>query len=356
MQCPKCAHIQYPSQQCPNCGLVFSKFARHQQRRAKAENVAATRPPLLRRARPWVVSVCFVAVTAGLLTPREDEPPLEAPQQAPSTASAKPGAVALRITSVSPARNAIERARNATVLIKTTWGAGSGFFISTDCQIVTNRHVIELDPKELQNAQADFDEAKAELSALAKELEQRRLNFLQACPNCSDADYDQQVGIYQQRYDRANEIVKEREQLLANITAGASPTVTTADGVQTPAKIVRKSDELDLALLSIDEQGCPFIHAAAEQNEIEHGTPLYTIGNPVGLRHSVTAGIFSGTQQMKGHLMIQTDAPINPGNSGGPLLNQRGFVVGVNTMTVSNAQGIGFAIPYDLAAEKLLIE
>jgi serine protease Do len=77
------------------------------------------------------------------------------------------------------------------------------------------------------------------------------------------------------------------------------------------------------------------------------------IGNPFGLSHTVTAGIVSAKGRVIGagpyDNFIQTDASINPGNSGGPLLNMQGEVVGINTAIVAQGQGIGFAIPSDMA-------
>ncbi len=66
----------------------------------------------------------------------------------------------------------------------------------------------------------------------------------------------------------------------------------------------------------------------------------------MGLRHTVTGGIISGYREYKGRKFIQTDAPINPGNSGGPLIDEQGGLIGVNTMVLRDAQGIGFAVPF----------
>jgi serine protease Do len=83
------------------------------------------------------------------------------------------------------------------------------------------------------------------------------------------------------------------------------------------------------------------------------GEWVVAIGSPFGLAHTVTAGIVSAKGRVIGSGpyddFIQTDASINPGNSGGPLLNMKGMVVGINTAIVAGGQGIGFAIPIDLA-------
>jgi serine protease Do len=81
------------------------------------------------------------------------------------------------------------------------------------------------------------------------------------------------------------------------------------------------------------------------------------IGNPFGLGHTVTTGIVSAKGRIIGAGLyddfIQTDASINPGNSGGPLFNMRGEVIGINTAIVPQGQGIGFAIPSNMAKDIL---
>ena len=98
----------------------------------------------------------------------------------------------------------------------------------------------------------------------------------------------------------------------------------------------------------------PFI-APGRSDDLMLGETVIAIGNPLGLGHSVTTGVVSAAsrrvpieQGVVGHF-IQTDALINPGNSGGPLLNINGELIGINTAIASQAQGIGFSIPIDLA-------
>jgi S1-C subfamily serine protease len=85
------------------------------------------------------------------------------------------------------------------------------------------------------------------------------------------------------------------------------------------------------------------------------GEPVIAIGNPFGLSNTVTTGVLSATNRSilaHGHTFhgfLQTDASINPGNSGGPLLNAEGALIGVNTAIYDGAEGIGFAIPIDVA-------
>ena len=93
-------------------------------------------------------------------------------------------------------------------------------------------------------------------------------------------------------------------------------------------------------------------------DELEVGELAIAIGNPLGLEfeRTVTAGIISGLNRVIAvddnqvmENLIQTDASINPGNSGGPLLNSKGQVIGINTAKIASGEGLGFAIPINLA-------
>jgi serine protease Do len=131
--------------------------------------------------------------------------------------------------------------------------------------------------------------------------------------------------------------------------------VQLADGRTFTPKVVGSDPETDLALLKIDATGLPVIPLGSS-SELRVAEPVMAIGNPFGFDHTVTVGVVSGTGRYLGQGrfddFIQTDAAINPGNSGGPLINTRGQVVGINSAIRSSSggfQGIGFAIPIDLA-------
>jgi len=119
------------------------------------------------------------------------------------------------------------------------------------------------------------------------------------------------------------------------------------------ATIVGRDPNTDIALLKIDSgQNLPTIELG-DSDALKVGQWVVAIGSPFGLEHTVTAGIVSAKGRVIGSGpyddFIQTDASINPGNSGGPLLNLKGEVVGINTAIVASGQGIGFAIPVNLA-------
>ncbi len=124
------------------------------------------------------------------------------------------------------------------------------------------------------------------------------------------------------------------------------------DNKEYKASIVGTDPMTDLALIKIDAENLiPLTFGSSSETEV--GSWVVAIGSPFGLEQTVTAGIVSAKGRMIGSGpyddFIQTDASINPGNSGGPLLNMDGEVIGINTAIVRSGQGIGFAIPSDLA-------
>src|SRR3989338_8213947 len=119
-------------------------------------------------------------------------------------------------------------------------------------------------------------------------------------------------------------------------------------------KVVGSDPKTDLAVIKISASNLPTI-TMGDSDKLRVGDWVMAVGNPFGLDHTVTAGIVSAKGRVIGagpyDDFIQTDASINPGNSGGPLFNLQGEVVGVNTAIVTAGQGIGFAIPINMAKE-----
>lgn len=143
--------------------------------------------------------------------------------------------------------------------------------------------------------------------------------------------------------------------------------VVLADDRKFEAEIIGLDPRTDLAVIKIE---APELRSAVlgDSGKLEVGELVLAIGSPFGfaLKETVTAGIVSALgREIRGGGMyedfIQTDAAINPGNSGGPLVNDRGEVIGINTMIISGTQqyaGVGFAVPIDMARRvmKQLIE
>ncbi|MBN2199029.1 MAG: Do family serine endopeptidase [Candidatus Aminicenantes bacterium] len=145
----------------------------------------------------------------------------------------------------------------------------------------------------------------------------------------------------------------------------ASVKVTTVQGEDYEAKVKGTDPRTDLALLKVEGRNFPFAEIG-DSAQVRVGEWVLAIGNPLGMDHTVTAGIISAKGRQLGvggnvpqlEDFIQTDAAINRGNSGGPLVNMKGEVIGINsnilTPTGGNI-GIGFAIPSNLA-KKVVVQ
>ena len=129
--------------------------------------------------------------------------------------------------------------------------------------------------------------------------------------------------------------------------------VRLSNGDEFDAEVVGGDPKTDLALIRIDADAPLSPLPLGDSDSLKVGAWVVAIGSPFGLEQTVTAGIVSAKGRVIGagpyDDFIQTDASINPGNSGGPLLTLDGEVVGINTAIVASGQGIGFAIPINLA-------
>jgi serine protease Do len=131
--------------------------------------------------------------------------------------------------------------------------------------------------------------------------------------------------------------------------------VSLADGREFDARLIGADTNNDIAVLEVEtDEELPWIPLSSSE-DLMVGEPVIAIGNPFGLSNTVTTGVISAldrsvrTESHVYHGFLQTDASINPGNSGGPLLNAEGKLIGVNTAVYGGGQGIGFAIPIDVA-------
>jgi S1-C subfamily serine protease len=127
------------------------------------------------------------------------------------------------------------------------------------------------------------------------------------------------------------------------------------DGMELNASLIGTDPSTDIAILKVYDGDLKPLQFA-DSDLLEPGQIAVAIGNPMGLHHTVTAGVVSATgrtlRATNGRLIddvIQTDAALNPGNSGGPLVNSEGRVIGVNTAVIAAAQGLCFAVSSNLA-------
>jgi len=144
------------------------------------------------------------------------------------------------------------------------------------------------------------------------------------------------------------------------VSLDAEIVVTLKNGDELKGKVLWTDPTLDLAIIKVDASNLPAAELG-DSSQLVVGDPVIAIGTPLGLQfqQTTTAGIISaldrtvevGTARGQNFMedLIQTDASINPGNSGGPLININGQIIGINTVKVASAEGIGFAIPINAA-------
>jgi Do/DeqQ family serine protease len=152
-------------------------------------------------------------------------------------------------------------------------------------------------------------------------------------------------------------IIDKRGFVLTNfhvIRGADSVTVKLPSNQEFQGRIVGTDTKTDLAIIRFQPDGDLRVATLGDSDRLRVGEWAIAIGNPFGLDQTVTVGVISATGRSEVGIatyenFIQTDASINPGNSGGPLINLRGEVIGINTAIVATGQGIGFAIPANMA-------
>ena len=158
-------------------------------------------------------------------------------------------------------------------------------------------------------------------------------------------------------------VVSNNGYILSNchVTGEKSATcyVTLENGYTYEGAVVWCDSSLDLSITKIDASNLNYA-TIGDSSNLQSGETVYAIGNPIGyeFRRTITSGIISATNRTikieennsVSYMtdLIQTDASINPGNSGGPLINPAGEVIGVNTVKITTAEGIGFAVPINV--------
>jgi serine protease Do len=166
------------------------------------------------------------------------------------------------------------------------------------------------------------------------------------------------VGVFPQQGAGSGVIVRSDGYILTNnhVVQGAQDIkVTLLGGKTLVGKIVGTDPLADLAVIKVESpEPLPFAELG-RSGDLQVGQLAIAIGNPFALGSTVTTGVISALNrnvQLPNLIvenLIQTSAAINPGNSGGALVNDQGQVIGINTAIIPNAQGIGFAIPSDVA-------
>lgn len=379
LNCPKCgAENNSNATHCQHCSIDFAKYT--DQIEKERNEGAQRREALQQRLRESrqdrstgggqpiavYIGLAAVALIAVLLIFSGDDDIQQKSSQVvvrsaeeEQVSKSEPlssGSLAARIQASNPARNPIERARNATVFIETENGSlGSGFILNDRCVVVTNKHVLDAratitEVKQSVDYQAVFN---TEMGKLQKESARLRKAYKDSVKKYGKnnlktvraKDNLDQVGreimSFEAKFDG------EINSSIQHSSISSSYKVSLVDGSSYEVTSVEFSEKYDLATFRLPATGCPYVRKG-RPDKLQQGTQVFTVGSPSGLTYTVTAGIFSGFRQDDTGRYIQTDAPINPGNSGGPLVTKDGHVVGVNTAILRGTEGIGFSLPIDI--------
>jgi S1-C subfamily serine protease len=297
--------------------------------------------------------------------------------------TAAQGNLAERLNERFDPKSAIEEATLAVVTVKTPIGNGSGFFVTGDGFLLTNRHVVR--PEEtgqwqqasgrLEEAEEEFkraDEVLARQGAALSKMRRAR-NDLESQVRLESsgsrrvrlerqlAELNQRYKARNNRYREVKKDVDRKRRAFEKVRSefsrrGAATTLATnftlilKDKSKVQARLVGLSERSDLALLKVDGFETPRLEMAGLGN-VSQGMKVFAVGSPLGLADAMTAGVV--TRVRGDHIM--TDAKILPGNSGGPLINEDGQVIGINTLKLARsveAEGFGVAIPVKVASEQ----
>lgn len=272
--------------------------------------------------------------------------------------------------------NPVQKATMAVVTVKSSLGSGSGFFVTDDCYLITNKHVVrpvegkqwnETQTKIQQNA-LTFEHNRLRLSNEKKRLaiSKEKLDEYQAYMNGLSSEKERlkaqrEFAVYAQRYQQDKQRIDtvsarftqdERKfnqqqsdfnfsSTVANVAQSFD--VILKDNSKTRANLIKVSATDDLALLKVNGCKAPFL--TLDSARVSQGVTVHAIGSPLGMRDQVTQGTVTHVS-FNG---IATDAQILPGNSGGPLIRDNGHVVAVNTIKVAKGSalntGFGVSIP-----------
>uniref|UniRef100_UPI0040567653 trypsin-like peptidase domain-containing protein n=1 Tax=Candidatus Electrothrix sp. TaxID=2170559 RepID=UPI0040567653 len=289
--------------------------------------------------------------------------------------------LAAQLNKVLAPQTPVEQASLSTLSIKTPTGFGSGFFISADGHIITNKHVVRGSKKQQKKIETNIEQGRKNLQQYKRALDnaaqhyasyknnlqqdQALLRKLQRSGKVNKASLARQQEKlraaeqdllkeekrlakarkkYQSEKKSFDKDVEEFHRAQEGLAGQNNFKIILADETELYASLFRTSDKHDLALLKITGYKTPFLQPILEK-ELTQGQQVFAVGSPadLSLKNTVTSGILSAFRAN----FIQTNAQIYPGNSGGPLIDNKGRVMGVNTkkLLTQKFEGLGFAIP-----------
>ena len=221
---------------------------------------------------------------------------------------------------------------------------------------------VEKPPQELLATQRAFSEVSQKVTPAVVNVQAARVRRVPQLGPMFDDFFGELFKRHPQRRQQTKSLgsgvlISAAGYILTNehVVKGAEEIkVKLADGRIFDGELIGTDPDTDVAVLKITASEELPVAVLGDSDALQVGQWALAIGNPFGLDSTLTVGVISATGRTDVGIeafedFIQTDASINPGNSGGPLLNIYGEVIGINTAIVASGQGIGFAIPINLA-------
>ncbi|OEU64010.1 MAG: peptidase [Desulfuromonadales bacterium C00003094] len=221
---------------------------------------------------------------------------------------------------------------------------------------------VERPPQELLTTQRAFSEVSQKVTPAVVNIQAARVRRVPQLGPMFDDFFGELFKRHPQRQRQTKSLgsgvlISAAGYILTNehVVKGAEEIkVKLADGRIFDGELIGADPDTDVAVLKIAASEELPVAVLGDSDALQVGQWALAIGNPFGLDSTLTVGVISATGRTDVGIeafedFIQTDASINPGNSGGPLLNIYGEVIGINTAIVASGQGIGFAIPINLA-------
>lgn len=289
----------------------------------------------------------------------------------------------VRLTEKYQPETPIQSTTLAVMKIETPTGTGSGFFISSSGHIITNKHVVRPTKASIERVNKELEKAKVTIKNQKNVLKRRRENLKRMKENLdnrmADVEYfssddkkaqDKVNAKYRRQYlDAKKDVEKYRkvvvknvrkydaekssiDRRIANAAVANRFTLYLKDETKLVASLVKTSRKQDLALLKLDGYTTPFVRIV-ENHKPRQGVGVFAVGSPLGLNDYVTSGVVTSIKEEE----IITDAQILPGNSGGPLVDEKGYLLGVNTAKILavnsfGSEGFGIAIPLEIVKKE----
>lgn len=352
MKCPKCSYPRDGEEQCPSCGIVFSKYAIKRRRLDEFEyqQIAQREEKqrqLLKKLGAAIVIVC-VSVVVVVVVNFDNEVPT--PQQSTSSSrqltnpySQNSSKKLLDDSVKGQVAHATFKVRNSK--ISHPKGSSTSFLITRSCYALTDSYISKMPSSSNSSIKSRIDSVDQRISNLSAQLEERRQNFINTCSDCSKETYEKATKNIKDKIESA---AKERERIYLQMPSTAETLSANFNNNSYSLEIIERNEGLGVSLLHINSNTTCEPVTIGNSTSLKPGDEIFMMG-PSG---RVADGVVTGfTTSNSGHGLIThtASAASIDGLLGTPLFNKNGEVLGINVNGIGNER-------YALRIEEVLEE